>query len=473
MTKIKKKQKRNTNHQFSYLPYPTFLIQRFENGKSFFKCFKCYSTFPTKYRLSRHLRLSKCTKNYNSLVLNNKKAIELDTERELNFNFSTLLRAENEFRKKKEIISFYSSEIEENKFKASKKISSKKNKNFSLNKFTFKNLKLIDNNIIGEGHFAKVFCIKYNKPKSFYAIKEIKNNTITINREVKILQQLQGINGIPKIFDFIDGKEIKIIIQSLCGPSIDKIHWFCGNKFNELTCLEIGIQLISILKDIHNIGILHRDLKPSNICYGIFNEEDNTFLKSLNIIDFGLSQNINCIKADKKSSMGKIRKFTGNLLFASTGALEGFGHYPKDDLEAIFYILAYLRNGTLPWIKNQIENKIQYLYEILNIRKKIEPRDILKGFGEEIIFLYKTIKMLSPNDKPDYDIYINILKMAKGKINIKNNINSSLKFEWEFKIEKILKKLQLLKVKKEDLLGVSLLKKGYLFTLEEFMKNFI
>lgn len=40
------------------------------------------------------------------------------------------------------------------------------------------------------------------------------------------------------------------------------------------------------MKEIHNKGVIYKDLKPEKICYGNFSK--NKFIKSINIIDFGL-----------------------------------------------------------------------------------------------------------------------------------------------------------------------------------------
>lgn len=76
------------------------------------------------------------------------------------------------------------------------------------------------------------------------------------------------------------------------------MHWFCNNKFSELTIVKIAINLINILKRIHGCGIIHRDIKPGSICFGYISKNDNKLEKSLYIIDFGL---------DKKYDPGGIR----------------------------------------------------------------------------------------------------------------------------------------------------------------------
>lgn len=46
----------------------------------------------------------------------------------------------------------------------------------------------------------------------------------------------------------------------------------------------LGIELLSILEDIHNAGYIHRDLKPENMMIGKGNDD------KLYIVDFGMSK---------------------------------------------------------------------------------------------------------------------------------------------------------------------------------------
>lgn len=52
-------------------------------------------------------------------------------------------------------------------------------------------------------------------------------------------------------------------------------------------------------------------------------------------------------------------------MFASNSALQGLEQYPKDDLESLFYVLLYLKNGTIPWLKSKSDDKNRYMRDIL------------------------------------------------------------------------------------------------------------
>lgn len=97
---------------------------------------------------------------------------------------------------------------------------------------------------------------------------------------------MNGLKGVPILIDLVNENNETFIIQNLFGPTIENLFWFCGNKFDDSTILQIGIDLIKILKNIHNAGVIHRDIKPSNICYGYYSNKNNNFNKSICLIDF-------------------------------------------------------------------------------------------------------------------------------------------------------------------------------------------
>ena len=246
------------------------------------------------------------------------------------------------------------------------------------------------------------------------------------------------------------------------------MHYYCDSKVTEFTILKIAVELIKVLKNIHKKGILHRDLKPSNICYGIF--EKNQFIKSLNIIDFNLGTTFN-YDNNKNYHPQNIGKFCGTLLFASTAALMMVEQRPKDELETLFYVLAYLKTGFLPWQKYQNLEKSDYIKAILKMREEYPLEKLFNGFCGEVIFICKTIKSLTSNDVPDYDIYIEILNSALKKAEDSEQFTKN-KYDWEIKIKEDFLSYSNSITKRNNLVKISFLKKGYPLSLKKFVRLF-
>lgn len=87
---------------------------------------------------------------------------------------------------------------------------------------------------------------------------------------------------------------------------------------------------------MHDKGIIHRDIKPENILYE--NEK-------LTLIDFGLGKVYNKKLPSPSKRVGPI----GTIVFTSINSLQCVEQSRRDDLEGLFYTLAYLFLGKLPW----------------------------------------------------------------------------------------------------------------------------
>ena len=70
-------------------------------------------------------------------------------------------------------------------------------------------------------------------------------------------------------------KKKNIIVESLLGPSLDKLFKFCRRIFPLKTVCLIGMEMIRRIEIMHNKGIIHRDLKPNNLTWGNFNNSYN------------------------------------------------------------------------------------------------------------------------------------------------------------------------------------------------------
>jgi serine/threonine protein kinase len=97
-------------------------------------------------------------------------------------------------------------------------------------------------------------------------------------KEVENLSKLTSCKGVPKIMSYGLGKKLKYIVMSKI-EGVDLCEYIKTNSLTEDELKNITIQLLKIIRRLHNKNIIHGDIKPENIIY-------NTETKKIYLIDF-------------------------------------------------------------------------------------------------------------------------------------------------------------------------------------------
>lgn len=212
------------------------------------------------------------------------------------------------------------------------------------------------NGIIGRGKFGIVMKATDKANKEF-AVKFASSELFCLRHEAMILNYLntKKCKNIPLIHWY--GLHSKI-------PCIVIPYYKCSLSNINISNLSLMNQMLTIIKNVHDLFVIHRDIKPENF---MLNHRDEVVL-----IDFGLatfSEDVDNELENKK--VEKVEKeITGNIIFASPNI-----HCVKkarkiDDVISIAYVYIYLCNEcNLPWMQLEDNNcKIENIYDL----KKIE-----------------------------------------------------------------------------------------------------
>ena len=310
----------------------------------------------------------------------------------------------------------------------------------------------INEDKIGSGSFGEVL---YGFHKNSYrevAVKILNSDTSqdNIKREITLTSQLQGSQGFPSLYFCGVFEKKNIIVESLLGPSLDKLFKFCGRIFPLKTVCLIGIELVKRLETMHDKGIIHRDLKPNNLAWGNFNNSynnipinNNNYYNNINnydkldintiyLIDFGLS----CSYWDNTTSQRHYKlttglNFVGTLRYASLNSHKGIRQSRRDDLESMIYILIYFLKGKLPWQDVKAKNKDERYKLIQQIKTKVSINSLCEDIPPEFADLLSYIKSLEFSARPSYSKFYFCFQNIINKLNCEQIQEKNYNYIWE------------------------------------------
>jgi len=255
---------------------------------------------------------------------------------------------------------------------------------------------------IGEGSFGSIYKGVNVRTKELVAVKieSINNDYKLLKNESIIYQYLINTIGIPNVKWFGKDNNNYYMVINLLGESLQSIK-NTKETFSLKLVLQIGIQIISILKTIHDKGLVHRDIKPDNFLVG--KNEKN---KQIYIIDFGFCKTY--MNNDVHIKMKNTKSVIGSLTYASINAHNLIELTRRDDLESVGYMLIYFLKGELEW------QKIEDTKKILNMKQKIIQNENIP----KILCSYlKYIRGLEFEETPNYILLTDIFKREIIDIN--------------------------------------------------------
>ena len=216
-----------------------------------------------------------------------------------------------------------------------------------------------------------------------------------LENEVSVYEKIKEVKHIPSLYDYGSDERFNYIAMELLGKSLEDIRKNNEEQLPMKVIIHFGLQMLKIVKDIHDRGIVHCDLKPSNFL--IKNNKDN--ITEVYLIDYGLAK---CFIDEKQRHYGLKTNETiiGTHRYMSVNTHQGFSQSRRDDLESLGYILMFLYHGKLPW-QHQISLSAV-------IKQKQEFAWCNDTIGEFVLFI-NYCKNLSFTDKPNYIYLQNIL----------------------------------------------------------------
>ena len=254
-------------------------------------------------------------------------------------------------------------------------------------------------NRISAGSFGEVYtCINLTTQQEF-AIKlepysQEDDSLRSVIRESSLLQKMQDIKGIPKIFSSGTENGYDFMIMELLGKDFAgllKIHKVFSLKMVGM----LAEQLLDIIEQVHEKNIVHRDIKPENVLIG----KEGRFT-SIHLLDFGISKfyrdgtHRHIVYRDKKP-------FIGTTRYASINSHKGIELTRRDDLESLGYMLLFFSNGSLPWQNLKCTEKDKNV-KVGEMKERIANPELCKGLPKEFWEYFNYVKNMGFKKEPDY-----------------------------------------------------------------------
>lgn len=232
-----------------------------------------------------------------------------------------------------------------------------------------------------------------------------------MKHEYRVLRQLDGVTGIPKVHWFGYEARYNALILDFLGPSLEDVFNSCCRSFSLNTIVLIADQLVSPsnnyyfphpvmiyavqicrLQDIHTRDLIHRDLKPRNILIGAGNNAHIIYL-----VDFGLSKQYRDPNTHIHITPGHTTSFIGTPAFASINSHLRLELGRRDDLESLVYLLMYLVRGFLPWMDRKITSDAM----VLDMKRDMD--ELCRELPHEFRHMLDYLRGLAFHAKPNYD----------------------------------------------------------------------
>ncbi|MEH2293304.1 serine/threonine-protein kinase [Nostoc sp.] len=205
--------------------------------------------------------------------------------------------------------------------------------------------------VLGSGGFGKTYLAEdVEKFNEICVIKQfapqvqgtgaLHKATELFQQEARRLQQLGEHRQIPTLFAYFEeDKRLYLVQQYIEGQNLLEELQHQG-IFSEFKIRELLLDLLNILKSVHQYKVIHRDIKPQNI---VRRKSPQPTKGDLVLIDFGASKQLS------ETVVAQPGTTIGSFGYAPLEQMQGGEAYPASDLYSLGATCFHLLTTIAPW----------------------------------------------------------------------------------------------------------------------------
>ncbi|CAD8144219.1 unnamed protein product [Paramecium octaurelia] len=273
---------------------------------------------------------------------------------------------------------------------------------------------------LSAGSFGVVYICQDKVSREYVALKVEKENgnLLSLEREIQIIEELRGIQGIPKLYWYGNEYNANCMAMQLLGRDLS--HYLKRFRKFSLKCIcNLAEQILDIIEEVHKRGVIHRDIKPENILMGRGNDTNTVYL-----VDFGISKKYKT--NGQHIPFQEQKPFMGTTRYASIPAHKGYELSRRDDLESLGYVFIYLLKGNLPWQNITSSSDKEKTKLVGKLKMELDTKDLCRGLPTEIQRYMDYVQKLKFTSTPDYKYLFSLFQ----KIAQQQGFQMDRKFDW-------------------------------------------
>ena len=261
---------------------------------------------------------------------------------------------------------------------------------------------------IGEGSFGVLFegINMINNVPVAIKFEPRKTDAPQLKDEYRTYKILNGSEGIPQAYYFGQEGLHNILVIDLLGPSLEDLFDWCGRRFSIKTVVQVAIQMITLIEELHDHDLIYRDIKPDNFLIGRPNQPDANMV---HLIDFGMAKLYRDPKTKQHIPYREKKSLSGTARYMSINTHLGREQSRRDDMEALGHVFFYFLRGQLPWQGlKAANNKLKY-EKIGEKKRSTNVYDLSQGLPVQFGRYLEIVRNLAFEETPDYEGYRKLL----------------------------------------------------------------